>query len=186
MTIDEKEQAWEAYKKDRAWRFNGCDISEVRHCFFAGWNQSQSQPPQAEATAQVQPTTELNLSAQAEAVKAIREARDRCRTNALDLLEPIAFREYCKDMMLAFDEALRLLPALEAAAGGWKDISTVPKDGTKVLTWDGKNRCIESYNNFGWSLRKLISRFGDDSEPDRPTHWMPLPPPPAAGGKGGA
>jgi hypothetical protein len=62
------------------------------------------------------------------------------------------------------------IEALERAAQ-WQDISTAPKDGSKILAWDGDYVIVRADPNGGWS---------DDFEQylslDK---WMPLPAPPA-------
>lgn len=69
-------------------------------------------------------------------------------------------------------EALRTVEreALERAAQ-WQDINTAPKDGSKILAWDGDYVIVRADPNGGWS---------DDFEQylslDK---WMPLPAPPA-------
>jgi len=57
----------------------------------------------------------------------------------------------------------------------WQDISTAPKDGTRILVYQrigGPDfvRWIGAPHN-KWS----IDGFGSV---DKPTHWMPLPAPP--------
>ena len=58
----------------------------------------------------------------------------------------------------------------------WRDISTAPKDGTRILARDRN----------GWREMWWVTNGTDyadywqdqfDSEPE-PTHWAPLPPPP--------
>src|SRR5262249_3583868 len=71
-------------------------------------------------------------------------------------------------------------------AMAWQPISTAPKDGSLVLTWDGKE-----YGFAFWNPSSDPDRSGSDNpeyfpgweEPDNPgfvahhlTHWMPLPP----------
>ena len=66
--------------------------------------------------------------------------------------------------------------ALSAAkAGGWQDISTAPKDGTRFIAWRK------------YSTRLLIARYWKDfgwfEDEDglhlyNLTHWQPLPNPP--------
>lgn len=73
-------------------------------------------------------------------------------------------------------------PASPLPGGGWQDISTAPKDGTHVLLSEGHNvwegRAVESYGRWGWWERNAHPTNYCGSE-DYPTHWMPLPPPPA-------
>ena len=70
--------------------------------------------------------------------------------------------------------------ALSAGLGAWLPIETAPTDGTKVLC----------YTNDGYKF-PLVSQclFDDGWWPDvwespeaplKPTHWMPLPAPPAS------
>jgi hypothetical protein len=67
-------------------------------------------------------------------------------------------------------QAIRSLAVKEGAAQ-WQDISTAPKDGSKILAWDGDYVIVRADPNGGWS---------DDFEQylslDK---WMPLPAPPA-------
>lgn len=84
------------------------------------------------------------------------------------------------------------MPSLTTTSGDcpvgneWQDISTAPKDGTRVIVgvwvhdaFDDETfwaDWIESYSEFKphWGE--------DDTNGDEPTHWMPLPPPPNTGG----
>jgi len=87
---------------------------------------------------------------------------------------------YTADQMRAY--ALAALTA--AKAGGWQDISTAPKDGTRFIAWRK------------YSTRPLIARYWKDfgwfEDEDglhlyNLTHWQPLPNPPkeqSAGGPG--
>ena len=79
----------------------------------------------------------------------------------------------------------------------WKPIETAPKDGREILVFlDGDG---EDFSRS--SLRKAVacwygftavvfwknggfSEFSWDRLIHRPTHWMPLPPPPQAAGEG--
>ncbi len=75
----------------------------------------------------------------------------------------------------------------------WQPIETAPLDGTSVLVWDG--RSVSSARAFpnewdnrgdecGWSWCPSENSF--DSSPHgigEPTHWMPLPEPPASDNK---
>ena len=72
----------------------------------------------------------------------------------------------------------------------WQDISTAPKDGTVVDLWAAER---ERYDNSRitdcffvrgqWVHTRTI--YDEDTDDElaplfNPTHWMPLPPPPAA------
>lgn len=70
----------------------------------------------------------------------------------------------------------------------WQDISTAPKDGSDFIGVDGGGRiCIYRYEKQEFHKRPkpyFLSRSGgyDSVTWDRdhqPTHWMPLPNPPA-------
>jgi hypothetical protein len=70
------------------------------------------------------------------------------------------------------DAAARLAESTRESVGLlWRPIETAPKDGTKVLVMsDGIeivswNECLETWWDGEWS--------------HGPTHWMPLPEPPA-------
>lgn len=55
----------------------------------------------------------------------------------------------------------------------WADISTAPRDGTRVLIWNGFGQAVVSwdcvYDNWRVSAGAIVRN---------PTHWMPLPRPP--------
>lgn len=56
--------------------------------------------------------------------------------------------------------------------GQWQQIESAPKDGTEILVWDGFNRMVSSFiEPAGWVSWSLCA--------EEPTHWMPLPVPPA-------
>lgn len=77
----------------------------------------------------------------------------------------------------------------------WRDISTAPKDGTRVMLWmvptyDGGTISLiddDPHPVFGswvkWADNDKESGFREGwtwygSARCKPTHWMPLPPPP--------
>jgi hypothetical protein len=61
--------------------------------------------------------------------------------------------------------------AVNAPGGQWHDISTAPKDRSKILAWDGDYVIVRADPNGGWSddFEQYISL----------DKWMPLPAPPA-------
>ncbi len=73
----------------------------------------------------------------------------------------------------------------------WQTIETAPKDGTRVIVFDGDNTyCSEfqnDYLNFGvpsggrWMIYLYDSGDGDVHEEIYPTHWIPFPTPPLYG-----
>jgi hypothetical protein len=85
-------------------------------------------------------------------------------------------------------------PPVAPHAQGWQDISTAPKDGTAILTVVAQFKdCVPAVSS--WVTYKGESRWSIDPEEfcedghfDEhwaatrydPTHWMPLPAPPAA------
>ena len=61
--------------------------------------------------------------------------------------------------------------------GKWQPIETAPKDDTDMLLFCGDGICIGSYAaGMFWFVQ-------NDYELRDPTHWMPLPEPPALGEK---
>jgi hypothetical protein len=58
----------------------------------------------------------------------------------------------------------------------WQPISTAPKDGTTVQLWDGHYQHTGFYDHSlpGWCALADYVEFVP-----LPTHWMPLPEPPA-------
>lgn len=78
-----------------------------------------------------------------------------------------------------YDNYLRMASAAIAAIGcGWRDISTAPKDGAKLLGWEPPYTVPVGYAVFWWSGHGWV-RDGDDFDlVFEPTHWMPLPDPP--------
>lgn len=58
--------------------------------------------------------------------------------------------------------------------GDWGDMDTAPHDGTDILTWDGNDHAVLFYSQHGngWTCGNPKIKYN-------PTHWMPLPAPPA-------
>jgi hypothetical protein len=72
---------------------------------------------------------------------------------------------------------------LRQKGDGWQDISTAPKDGTRVLlAWDGTRvgyYLDNSKTSHPWEGWKVPSM--EKWPPGKPTHWQPLPPTRAQG-----
>lgn len=72
----------------------------------------------------------------------------------------------------------------------WKPIDTAPKDGTPVLVVlpayrpeiDDRMMLTAVYFGQKWGWETTVKNDNGDPIPveDKPTHWMPLPEPPAA------
>lgn len=86
---------------------------------------------------------------------------------------------YDRDCERLAEEVLRYITKAAPASplpegGGWQDISTAPKDGTKVLGWaDGDFTVVEWSPGDYWTLSEC-GAYASDGE-WWPTHWMPLP-----------
>lgn len=82
--------------------------------------------------------------------------------------EPL--HEFATDNRVSYNE---LCTAVHEALPQWQPISTIPKDGTKVLVWAGgvgmayyKKGFSEAYGLFSNTLSTWDTK---------PTHWKPLP-----------
>ena len=90
--------------------------------------------------------------------------------------------------------AIRALAPAQAGVGGWQDIASAPKDGRwimvvcdwgdhandwlRVVRWDRRR------DGFGWATMDPDGMaHGGNIGDNVPTHWMPLPAPPASGDK---
>ena len=62
----------------------------------------------------------------------------------------------------------------------WKPIETAPKTSKNILVWTPENKCTSLVV---WADTRTPQRwehaFGGSRLIDEPTHWMPLPAPPA-------
>lgn len=74
--------------------------------------------------------------------------------------------------------------------GGWQDISTAPKDGSKILVYNGVNEGYYTGNGQIGTASHGVDGFGNKNKwcawdccdgvtSYEPTHWMPIPQPPA-------
>lgn len=108
---------------------------------------------------------------------------------------PIRYQEWFVDSQIARAEAAesnrdewRKLYQDTLAAQQWQPIETAPKDGTAILvydegaalvTWEVYRRHQEEHAD--WCLMdSWQDEQGGYSTVNHPTHWMPLPEPPAA------
>jgi len=94
-------------------------------------------------------------------------------------------RKPTDDELRALHEALT--PAPQPAEGAWQPIETAPNDGTAVLLWCQPTK-DDAYAIQGWYEGGVFDRRWYDaySEEVKPSHWQPLPAPPAAAIRGGA
>ena len=117
---------------------------------------------------------------------------DKRREEIARIIDPTAWEEYlledgrvdeevasifqdAYELSLAKADAIMALPPLE---DGWRDISSAPKDGTRVLMWgpgwDGP--MTHEWPNAEIAEAELRNWINP------PTHWRPLPSPPKEGG----
>jgi len=68
----------------------------------------------------------------------------------------------------------------------WQKIETAPKDGTLILMWNGDEQQVCSWycpgvltERYFWAHGDILDDYNSKQELYGPTHWMPLPPPPA-------
>ena len=72
-----------------------------------------------------------------------------------------------------------LAACIEPAPSGWRPIETAPKGGARFLAYEAEAepQHYECWRHEGYGEGQWWTDWAD-SEPD-PSHWMPLPPPPA-------
>ncbi len=82
-------------------------------------------------------------------------------------------------LMIETSAILALIARLEAAEGGWRPIESAPKDGRPVLlTARGGQIGVCFWSDDRWIYHGLTPVIDADWW-DAPTHWRPLPAPPA-------
>jgi len=87
------------------------------------------------------------------------------------------------DELIAEVERLRAQLLAGATPEGWQPIETAPKDGTEVLLlgrWFSQARIVNGLWNSGDAMHMPHWMGGIH----QPTHWMPLPAPPAPASEG--
>jgi hypothetical protein len=92
---------------------------------------------------------------------------------------------YFDDYVNLWAEMSRLKAEVERLrkAGEWQPIETAPNDGTEILTYND----ISGIHQVSWSYGNRSGHWETERWLDRetnwvidPTHWVPLPKPPAA------
>lgn len=77
--------------------------------------------------------------------------------------------------------ALAARPAAPEAQGAWQDISTVPTDGRTIIAFGGRfDEPTPTQADGNWWNSTQGTTMAS-----RPTHWQPMPAPPASSGQGG-
>lgn len=91
-----------------------------------------------------------------------------------------SFREEIAKMAFAAGKAAAL--SRSEVPAGWQPIETAPRDGSGIFAWWGTDSKAFGIRSFGVTL----FRDGEWRDPDdedetygEPTHWQPLPTPPA-------
>lgn len=79
------------------------------------------------------------------------------------------------------DAALQSTPS-DAGRDGWQDIETAPRDGTHIWAFNGEQGVMKWIEGDGFSLWVWVDELLSDADPspDQPTHFRPLPQPPAS------
>ncbi len=75
---------------------------------------------------------------------------------------------------------LKLIAALRSPADGWRNIESAPKDGTRVQVW--RPRVVHdgcTYVGHVDADRWVGNSWWESRRIQQPTHWRPLPFPPA-------
>ena len=118
---------------------------------------------------------------------------ERMRFGA-EFMDKLGFREggesNIPNMLEAAASALTsLLSRVGRAEEGWRDIASAPKDGTTVDLWcepfdafEVGNACRFTDAKFeggSWRIHVVMKGWQSIEEYWRPTHWQPLPEPPA-------
>lgn len=113
-----------------------------------------------------------------------------------DRLHEIAYRDEAKTVTVRTDDLKAVLafldahtaakPAPDAVADAWQPIETAPKDGTWVLGFRPRIAVqdqIQCYcwNAFGCTDDLWVNATDTNDFDEQPTHWQPLPAPPAKG-----
>lgn len=89
--------------------------------------------------------------------------------------DPVVMNFYCR--------VIELIIAEEREASGWQDIATAPKDDTAVLGYQlvHEELWVIAPMYFLEGNWVLVSFHAHNTEfKMKPTHWMPIPPPPVA------
>jgi len=80
----------------------------------------------------------------------------------------------------AYDIAREISAALSTPEGEWRPIETAPKDGTAVLGFQATPGDHENRMAVCWRYGKPETPLWMGEGGLMPTHWMPLPKPPAS------
>ena len=123
-----------------------------------------------------------NLKGRAPSVSFLRAADlfERAASRITELESQLAQRFDAADMATAAAQGFRDGAAKEQQAG-WRHIETAPKDGQAILVTDGRGRyCVEWDEEFDWWTVDDNKLGPFRLRGSAPTHWMPLPPPPAS------
>lgn len=121
-----------------------------------------------------------------EALNKAREAEEaviQIRKEACDIIEQRVEEKEAAEAER--DTALARVKELEGQSA-WRPIESAPKDGTKVLLlFPGGESCVAAWWECGdfskWKIAHVTGYEWESITDDfPPTHWQPLPPPPAA------
>lgn len=123
----------------------------------------------------------------------------RTRENIARALAELGTRSDIGDAYADIDALLARVRALEAE-DEWRPIADAPKDGTSVLTWDGEHQrlahwdaraecgewsdeLLDNVYTGAWTDGTVVDWGMEESDRHQPTHFRPLPAPPASSGE---
>ncbi len=82
----------------------------------------------------------------------------------------------------------RLIAEAHAKAHGWRSMESAPKDGRRILIWDGEATYAARWETkfsvdakgyrAAWTDDAVVSFGMEETAEYKPTAWMPLPEPP--------
>ncbi len=173
VRLREAQQNWADAEKAAAgfsWKATAADAAKQRDLMAEAADYIERAARPADTPTQKQARLNFDVLATVcehyNAIESVSEDYDEGRKDALG------------DIIATFESDAPLLPAVAPAPSGWQPIETAPKTSRHILVWTPANKCTslvawdtEQGWTHGFCNHRLI---------DTPTHWQPLPLPPAS------